>query len=332
MKIRYIRDSIRGNNENNFCHWTEIQAIDYAGENIALNKVVSCSHTPNEGTLSLVTDGTVEASSYIYFQNTANDMITITIDLVDIYDIDVINIWHGFLKIRTYKNAVLETSIDGVNWTTIFNSETDGRYEESEEGKSHKLEDSNIQPLTVNNTLNDFIDYFDKFFNTNLTPMKNLIKYYYDKLSIEYSDENMINLINRLSILAESYKEKNINYLYNRGVENVAITLSTGNGGQIKNEDHIYLYGVYFNSVLTSGGLTVDYEYNIGDEMKYLYLNIVTTSMGEGGTLRLGDNSLVYIGATGLLKIDLSSYSSFSSFSISATGNLKIYEIYMSNI
>ena len=58
--------------------------------------------------------------------------------------------------------------------------------------------------------------------------------------------------------------------------------------------------------------------------------NVASTE--EGRWILDGSNVSTYIGATGLLRIDLSSYSSFSSFRISTTNRIQIYEIYVSNM
>lgn len=144
-KIRYIRDYLNGSTANGGNHWVEIQVYQN-GKNIASGKTVTSNATPNTGTLSLVTNedtttdkyvavdtrigGTTEYKNYAYVQ----------VDLGAIYtDINKIKVWHYHGDTRQY-NHLLEVSSDGTTWYSLFDSEKQGSYSESANGRTYVID------------------------------------------------------------------------------------------------------------------------------------------------------------------------------------------------
>ncbi len=119
LPIRYIRDSMVGSSANTGNHWVEIQAFNSRDNNIALGKTAVSS---------ILTDGNTNSSPY-YSVGPA------TVDLGDIYTIMYLKIWHYWADARTYHKIKTEVSADNINWITVFDSDKDGEYVETSEGK-----------------------------------------------------------------------------------------------------------------------------------------------------------------------------------------------------
>ena len=136
MKIRYIRDWINGSNVNADNHWTEIQAYNFQSENVALGK--SVSHNGSSvayGTPEWVTDGEF-VNSNAYFNPVGASPLYVQIDLGELINVEKITVWHYYPWGRAYHGAKTEVSKDGVNWTTIFDSDVDGEYAEQSDGRT----------------------------------------------------------------------------------------------------------------------------------------------------------------------------------------------------
>ena len=207
MKVRYIRESMTGSNSNSGCHWCEIQAINYEGTNVALNKTVTCAGgTYEKGTLDMITNGNTSVDDYIYFRNDAQNTISVIIDLEDIADIDLIKVWHYWSGGRIYKNILLETSLDGVSWVKVFNSNEDGEYSENEEGKIHKLEDDRLPVLGESSPLNEVTSFYEKYVEQNLLS-KEVLKNNLIAKGVDCSDtDKLLSLINKVdSIVIEKH-------------------------------------------------------------------------------------------------------------------------------
>lgn len=152
MEIRYIRNSMNGSTDGNGCQWVEIKAFDYKNINIAFNKKVSSSFTiPSIGNVQMVTDGVVSdlTTDYVGYKNDEVGIQFVQIDLGALYDIHHIEQYHYIGK--TYKNMKLEVSSDNVNWVTMFDSEVDGRYVSTLDGKTMYL----YRPISVDSTVTD---------------------------------------------------------------------------------------------------------------------------------------------------------------------------------
>jgi len=134
-KVRYIRDWLNGSTSNSGDHWVQVSAIDKDGTNVALNASVTASHTASN--LTKVTDGTTTYSGYASVS--AAEPCYVEIDMVQIYEINSLEIWHYWADGRTYHETKTEVSVDGVNWETIFNSQISGEYPETSAGNEIKL-------------------------------------------------------------------------------------------------------------------------------------------------------------------------------------------------
>ncbi|MCM3639692.1 phage tail protein [Priestia aryabhattai] len=130
VKVRYIRDILRGSSKSSSNLWTEIKAMRQ-GENLALGKPVTSS-TPPTGTypLEVVTDGQIGNATSIN-----GSEVWVQIDLGQVYDdLEYLHIWHyDFDNGRSF-NHECQVSEDGVNWVNLFDSNLTGTYEERSAG------------------------------------------------------------------------------------------------------------------------------------------------------------------------------------------------------
>nr|DAZ49287.1 MAG TPA: lectin [Caudoviricetes sp.] len=206
MKVRYIRESMNGSNANSGCHWCEIQAIDYEGVNVALNKTVTCEGgTYEKGTLAMVTNGNTTVDDYIYFRNDAQNTISVTVDLENVEELDNIKVWHYHGGGRTYHNILLETSLDGIKWVEVFNSNKNGEYVEVETGKTHKLKDDRLPLLNENSSLNEVTSFYEKYIEQDISN-KEFLKNVLTSKEIECNDDKMLSLINKVGSIATGKK------------------------------------------------------------------------------------------------------------------------------
>lgn len=158
-KIRYIRDWLNGNSENTGNHWIEIAAYDKLVANKAHGKPVSSDK--NITNISRITDGkTNEVYSYAYTSATSA-LTSVTVDLLDWFEIDKVKVWHYYGDGRTYNNTKTEVSQDGVNWVTLFDSAREGTYPETSAGRTYPVsEEAKAKAYTdsTKNTLQTLID------------------------------------------------------------------------------------------------------------------------------------------------------------------------------
>ncbi|AIA64241.1 hypothetical protein [Listeria phage List-36] len=100
---------------------------------ISVGNISNMIWTPAPKDYSILTDGvTTSANGFLSGVN------SLTIDLGSPrYDIDNITMWHYWqgAEPRYYKYVKLEVSADGVNWTTLFDSDVSGTYYETSGGK-----------------------------------------------------------------------------------------------------------------------------------------------------------------------------------------------------
>ncbi len=83
-------------------------------------------------TSASIVDGVVTTDP---FYNPGTGLKSVTVDLGSIKDINTIKVWHYFGDGRTYFGTKTEVSVDNTNWTTVFDSATDGLYPETSTGK-----------------------------------------------------------------------------------------------------------------------------------------------------------------------------------------------------
>jgi len=116
-------------------------------QNIAHKKVAVSS---NGLITALITDNDINTANY--FGSGSGSLQYIQIDLSDVFQCDYISLWHYYADTRTYYFNKTEVSIDGSNWTTIYDSEVSGRYAESASGANFSF---TMQPVRyVRNSVN----------------------------------------------------------------------------------------------------------------------------------------------------------------------------------
>lgn len=156
MRVRYIKHSINGSNKNSSSHFIEIQAYSINSTNIAQGKTVTCDKKPTGVTepITCIVDG-VYNNSNLYF-NVEEPNPTVIVDLGEVYDINMVKVWHVYADGRKYKDNILSVSEDGIYYEEQFNSNIDGEYAETSSGKeividkpykphlSFSVEDGNI--------------------------------------------------------------------------------------------------------------------------------------------------------------------------------------------
>jgi hypothetical protein len=134
MEVRFIRDYCAQSNVNGACIWSEIEVIR-KGENIALG-VLPTSSAPLIGGTAPITNGVLNPAEYV-FTNTYFEPQYVEIDLGQIYtDIEKIIVWHYYEDGRMFYYTKTQVSADGINWTTLFDSDISGTYAETPEGLS----------------------------------------------------------------------------------------------------------------------------------------------------------------------------------------------------
>ncbi|HEX7483703.1 MAG TPA: discoidin domain-containing protein [Candidatus Saccharimonadales bacterium] len=90
--------------------------------NLALNKTAP-------GTI--LVDGVLTTSPY-YSGGTG--LQSVTVDLQSVQNVSVVKVWHYWGDGRTYNATKTEVSKDNTNWTTVFDSASEGTYAENATG------------------------------------------------------------------------------------------------------------------------------------------------------------------------------------------------------
>lgn len=165
IPVRYIRESITcGTHEtpgHRALHMVEVQAFDSSNTNvlsgkgrsaIAYNGVIydhqGNTSAPND--LDLLTDGNLD---YRYYNETrpseSVERCGITLDIGEIKEINKIKSWHYYNDSRKYSGYKLEVSRDGNDWITVYNSDVDGEYVETVDGKEFSM-----PTVPLENTIN----------------------------------------------------------------------------------------------------------------------------------------------------------------------------------
>ena len=132
--IRYIRDIINGNTINTANHWIEIMAFEN-DVNVARDKLVLVDGESGVSKAETITDGNT-ANTQNSYRSGGNIVV---IDLGDLYKVDRVQVWHYYGDNRQYYKAKTEVSADGINWITLYDSDVDGTYTETAEGKTHYI-------------------------------------------------------------------------------------------------------------------------------------------------------------------------------------------------
>lgn len=186
-RIRYIRDWMNGSNINYGNHWIEIKAHNINGNNVAFSKPVYSNFTV------LNSQCIVDNVTTVYYADVDSSYqdAYIMVDLGAIYDINEVVIWHYYYDSRYYNNTKTEVSTDGVTWFTLFDSATQGVYQETAEGRTYKLgryypfDVFNYPLLKRNETVSNLIPIsITTDYVTNYTTYK-LLEFECDKLNIQ---------------------------------------------------------------------------------------------------------------------------------------------------
>ena len=90
--------------------------------NVALGNTDITASTTISGNLPLFTDGIITTNPYI---GLGPGPQWVKLDLGGQYDISEVNVRHYYGDPRTYQDVIVELSVDGVSWVTIFNNDAD---------------------------------------------------------------------------------------------------------------------------------------------------------------------------------------------------------------
>jgi hypothetical protein len=149
-QIRYIRDYLGyGSTANGGNHWVELQAFDYGGNNVALNKTA----TNSLGNLiPQFVDGSTDTGQWSITGMSSGSFHTV--DLGELYFIKTIKVWHYYGDKRTYYKNKTSVSEDGVNWFIVFDGVIEGDYQETSTGHTIDLFDlgTTCKPIINANT------------------------------------------------------------------------------------------------------------------------------------------------------------------------------------
>jgi len=130
MNIRYIRDWCGHSQIDGYSNWREIMALDSEGFNVAAFKTII---NPFSGAISYIIDNNFDTLVL------GNGLQNVLIDLGALYNIMEIKVWHYYDGGEIHQQTKTEVSVDGISWTTIFDSAISGTYTETEEGKTYIL-------------------------------------------------------------------------------------------------------------------------------------------------------------------------------------------------
>lgn len=133
--IRYIRDWCFGSTVNSGNHWVEIKAINFKGENVALNKKSKLTHPSSaSNNAHYAVDGLINNSNYASAGSYGGKR-GIVIDLGEPILLREIHLYRYSADSRKYKNTRTEVSTDGINWYIVYDSDVSGEYSEQIGGK-----------------------------------------------------------------------------------------------------------------------------------------------------------------------------------------------------
>lgn len=151
-KIRYVRDWLNGNSINNTNYWLNCEVsggnVNYASDITP----TGYNNLDSPVTIEVTNPSYYTDNSFIdseerdltrYASISSNDWCCLQLDLGDVKSVDYIRIWHYYADEREY-NHKLQISQDGSNWQTLYDSEVQGRYTESNSGKTYILNEAYI--------------------------------------------------------------------------------------------------------------------------------------------------------------------------------------------
>jgi RHS repeat-associated protein len=89
-------------------------------------------------------DSGTSASREFAYSNTTG-LQYVKIDLGATFPVNKVIVWHYNGDGRTYHNTKTQVSADGINWTTVFDSATQGEYAETLAGKTHTFAQQSVR-------------------------------------------------------------------------------------------------------------------------------------------------------------------------------------------
>lgn len=139
--IRYIRDWLNGNSADTNNYWVNCKVLS-RNENLSLGLIpigYSDLETPIEVTVTNPTYYTEESTldDITKYSSISEDgWSCLQLDLGDLKLVDYITVWHYYEGNRAY-NHKLQISQDGNTWHTLYDSDIQGTYKESNDGKTY---------------------------------------------------------------------------------------------------------------------------------------------------------------------------------------------------
>lgn len=139
---------------------SEELANDTGNVNVARGAAVTVSQDPYNGKKH-ITDGVKATAPY---HDGGSGVAWVQVDLGQNRVIGNVKIWRYFNDTRQYKDMVTQVSLDGVQWTTIFDGKTEGLYNETSQGKSITFSPRSIRYIrdttngSTRNTSNHWVE------------------------------------------------------------------------------------------------------------------------------------------------------------------------------
>ena len=151
--VRYVKDCISGNSQDDYNTWVEIEVIEN-GVNIA-DGITATGITPYYGyDISYLTNGDITPLEYVQ-SSVIGSPSCVILDLGETYNVDEIAVWHIWNDGRTYNNNVTYVSNDGILYVPVINNQTP----ETSNGKRVTAWDNPLEDNTPRAEFNYTGDY-----------------------------------------------------------------------------------------------------------------------------------------------------------------------------
>lgn len=133
QNVRYIMEESYGSTNNDFVtSWVELQAFDSNDNNVALNKPIQSNFCPcldvtGQTMIDTILNGNITLKEWVSVNISLMQQkpVKIIIDLMNLYSLEKIHIYHGWWTKRAYKNKLF-VSDNGYDWTCIYSYLIDG--------------------------------------------------------------------------------------------------------------------------------------------------------------------------------------------------------------
>jgi len=157
-------------------------------ENLALRKPVTGNSGIGQGNCKLLTDGNTASNLYL------GGPTQVQVDLEEVHTINVIKIWHYWQDGRTYhdnKVAVSEKKLSAKSDIVVFDSNIDGEYPETAEGKIIKFKPTKARYIFAwlgGNTVNPWAHWVEiqAFFIAEPVNAKGRVPHVWGRLKSRY--------------------------------------------------------------------------------------------------------------------------------------------------